>query len=610
MPLPSRRIGRSSPNSNSNSKIQYPGPGRPEKKRDDDYLTPITAKTEVPMLLPPPKGSIKSRNRRSECTTPNLSETSKASKFHDDGDDTDIESNKQSKLPRAIPDITLSQLLTLGIDDLALKLNVPSSKLNTMTIVELTKYLSDYIENSSQKNVLVASESQTYVPVPMKTIPSSDFNKTQTATITSSSAPPLKTATETSAVFKVSFDDSNDATFIAKFDDNFEIDNDFIPNFDRFNQTNNSSTVDKYAVFREIIDQELKSENKSSFETKPSDGSNDASSEAESPLNDSENMPMNMSTKIDTKITEQISQAKDRYAALRDIILVEDLFEKQNATPSQLDGDKQLPENVDSSLNEDIDKDYDDAEHSSPDANISINLEDHDPDTDPLKTITTPTISQPILSSKDDLEIDEYMNRAISNLSLDSRDHLSPLSKSPASKQQNASISPLQLQNKKSSPIVGIEEEPDREKLHMVSLSAHQKTTLNDMSTSPIQLRISPITKFTSTESVKSKSPCFLSSDEKAANPILPIPTSPMTKSETESKAKAESNSGKNQEQISRSTIKPFSIFISIDIFVCFMIFQKLSLKLKKNHGQFLKQKKSNQPICQIQNRQKVSNIC
>lgn len=534
LPLPSRRIGR--------TESSYPGPGRPEKKREDDYLTPITAKMDLPILLPPPKtrGSIKNRNRRQESSSSqNLSDTSKK--------ESDINENTNpTSIANALPDITLTQLLTLGIEDLALRLNVPSTKLSTMTIVELTKYLSDFIEETSQKSLSIANEPIDSVP----SVPASSATQAQqssvitlaTATTKSSTTapPPLKTANESSAVFKVSFDDSNDATFIAKFDDNFGMDNDdFTPNFDHFNQTHNSA-VDKYAVFREIIDQDLQSDVQQTTDTKPSDGSVEASSDAESPINEKEIVvtATTVLPKIDTKITQAISQAKDRYAALRDIILVEDLFEKPAINVSPHDaGDQAIAENVDNSINEDIEKEFDEAGQSSPDVNISINLEDHD-DTDPLKTITTPTISQPILGSKDDLEIDEYMNRAISNLSLDSRDHLSPLSKSPAVKSQNASTSPLQ----RKSP------------LSENKMSLETKTSLNDMSTSPIPIQgTSPIAKQVIIESPAStsmasiKSPMPLLNEDKSPNQVrslTPADSQVIILADAEQKTPSEQNNG------------------------------------------------------------------
>lgn len=495
IPLPSRRIGRDSGSS-------YPGPGRPER--------------EVPLLLPPPKakGSIKNRSRRSEESMSNLSESGRKSAGGNDSETAD------TPIVKSIPDITLSQLLTLGIDDLASKLNVPPSKLNTMTIIELTKYLSDFIEKSSQKGAFTPSDPSS-VPVSTTATSNSDtMALVSVSTPAPTAAPPLEKASESAAVFKVSFDDSNDATFIAKFDDNFGIDNDFIPNFDRFNETHDSA-IDKYAVFREIIDQEMQSDDMMKHESKRSDESNEISSDAESPINETENPPL--SSKIDTKITQAISQAKDRYAALRDIILVEDLFEKPSSADTPVD--ERFTENVDNSFNDDTGKDYDGVEQSSPEANISINLEDPD-ELDPLKTNTTPTISQPILSSKDDLEIDEYMNRALSNLSLDSRDHLSPLSKS-VTKSQNASTSPLSLQYKKSSPIAGIDEETGSEEINA------RKTALNDMSTSPIPIQSSSIVKTATTESFSiSKSPASLLNEDSQQNQAIISTPSPMSKSE------------------------------------------------------------------------------
>lgn len=149
LPMPLRRISRPESTAISNSTIQYPGPGRPEKKREDDYLTPILIKNDVPLLHPPPKAKG-SRNRRPESTTPNLPAGNKVPTLSDLENDM---SDQPTIITQSIPDITLSQLLTLGIDDLASKLNVPCSKLSTMTIVQLTKYLSDYIERSSQQSV-------------------------------------------------------------------------------------------------------------------------------------------------------------------------------------------------------------------------------------------------------------------------------------------------------------------------------------------------------------------------------------------------------------------------------------------------------------------------
>lgn len=489
LPLPSRRIGR--------TESTYPGPGRPEKRLgndEDGYLTPISMKTEVPILLPPPqmRGSMKNRGRRQDASStigqPRIDANRKTP--------TEIE-REPSKSP-ALPDITLSQMLTLGMDDLASKLNVPVTKLNTMTIVELTKYLSDFIDKTSQKSVPFASDATigdlTTVPTHQAPPPPQPVQQSQPTKSLKSNAE--------SAIFKVSFDDSSDATFTAKFDDNFGEDNEFVPNFENFNAKQQTSSVDKYAVFREIIEQETKGDD-FAVDRKQSDASNDISSDADSPTHEMLLTNAPMPPKIDTKITEAISHAKDRYAALRDI-LIEDMFENP-ATAARLDmaGDSLLMENADDSLSTEVEKTAD--MPSSPEVNISINDID---ESEPLKISATPTITQPIC---DDLEIDEYMNRAISNMSLDSRDHLSPLSsKSPVTKSQNASTSPIQLQQqRKSSPLCNIAEIGDE----VQAQAAATSNSLNDMSTSPMPLQKSSIRKSPQARSpsIASKSPTIVS---------------------------------------------------------------------------------------------------
>lgn len=449
LPLPLRKVTRTD--------SSFPGPGRPAKKvkDEDEYLTPISSKNDMPILQPPPqRGSTKNRGRRHpEPVTAVASKTSV---------------KPEKSIDISLPDITLSQLLTLGIDDLAAKLKVPANKLSTMNIVELTKYLSEFIEKSSQKS-----------------IPPPD--------------PPVQKP-QSEALFKVSFDDSNDQTFVAKFDDNFGDDNNcFVPNFDNFNekaavvQTANTHSADRYAVFR-IMDQELKSQE----DDEPQNDNTSSSSDNDS--NEDAAIPKTVVAmpRIDTKITQAISQAKDRYAALRDIILVEDLFDKPSPPlQKEEDDDGDLADN--SGMNDDSDNKATDNE-SSPEINISINLDEENDALSDLKPSPSP-----ILGSKDDLEIDEYMNRAISNLSLDSRDHLSPsISKSPVTKSQNASTSPIRPQKQQ----------------QILSQITQQTPSLNDVSTSPIPIQKSPISM-----EMMSKSPLSKPTlDGSSNNSISPIP--------------------------------------------------------------------------------------
>lgn len=458
LPLPSRKVGRTDSN--------YPGPGRPTKMNRDDngYVTPLPApKSYVPLiLLPPPqaKAPTKNRCRRIE-TTANISSTEhvmQSSKLH-----------KNSVLP----DITLSQLLTLGIDELAAKLNVPVNKLSTMTIVELTQYLSDFIENSSSKTV---SLSNTAI------------------------------SPSEGAIFKVNFDQLSNATFIAKFDDNFgENDNSFVPNFEQFDNNLESlkPSVDKYAVFREIIDQEVNPDDDNpSVERKSSIDSEEQYSDNENNISDEKTIQTN----IDTKITQTLSKAKDRYAALRDIILVEDLFDKSPITNANqelfdvgIESNNKRMENVNTSA-EDIQSVECDENSTPPDINITLNTDENDVEHELDKQQNETTTN-----NKDDLEINELMNRAISNLSLDSRDHLSPiLSKSPLNKSQNASTSPIHSHANKS-PTISIETESNE--------NLQNRAIVTDMSTSPIQVK----------NSSTATTPTFKSVSDKLTISKLPI---------------------------------------------------------------------------------------
>ncbi|XP_055620361.1 protein disabled isoform X2 [Toxorhynchites rutilus septentrionalis] len=502
LPLPSRKVNRADSSS----------PGRPFKKlnEEDDYLQPITSKSEIPTLLPPPqrKDASKTRAARKSETDPrNLDEPTPPA---------------HSKSPTSrdkeslIPDITLSQLLTLGIDELATKLNVPVSKLSTMTLVELTSYLSEFIENS-------------------KTSPSvASWNQ--------------EAENSDSPVFKVNFDDQNENTFVAKFDDNFGEENSFVANFDHLNQQQAHRTVappapppvDKYAVFREIIGQEIGSSpephkgdsretglnlttldfdrevasemNRLSpnitadqFATSPSQSQSFTTA---SPVS----VPM---TKIDTKITEVISHAKDRYAALRDIILVEDLFEKSSppAPPTSSAPIARMEsssfEDRDTEDEHKFETNFDDMiqeERQSPEINISdadINRDFPEqeeqqlqPSLQNLEIPESQNLSGFRSTPKEDLEIDAFMQKAVSNLSLHSTGQLSPAAQSgpgltlKSPQLQSTSTSPSHPPQSRS-PVAA----RDSSLLQDVSCDAAAKATLNDMSTSPIPIVKSPMAK-------------------------------------------------------------------------------------------------------------------
>ncbi|XP_055528741.1 protein disabled isoform X2 [Wyeomyia smithii] len=503
LPLPSRKVNRSDGSS----------PGRPFKKlnEEDDYLQPISTRSEIPTLLPPPQRKEASKTRaarKSETDPRNLDEPTPPA---------------QSKSPTyrdkdsLLPDITLSQLLTLGIDELAIKLNVPVTKLSTMTLVELTSYLSEFIENT-------------------KNSPSSATSWNPEA------------ETNDSPVFKVNFDERSDATFVAKFDDDFGDENTFVANFDNMNLQPVQPTtqpvfsgpvIDKYAVFREIIEKEIcptqespvNDHEKMVSEMTSLDFDKEVANEmtrlspniiaeqltgspSQSQMFSATSPPSMPMTKIDTKITEVIAHAKDRYAALRDIILVEDLFEKPQ--PTHHSASTAPIARMESSSFEDRDtedehkfeanfEDMPQHESHSPEINISdadINDEFHIQHTHPVLPGLEPQEPQNLSfrnTPKEDLEIDVFMQKAASNLSLHSTGQLSPAQQTIGGltvispQLQSTSTSPSRPMMTKSPVNAAVTEDGSRQQ--NMSVEKLTKATLNDMSTSPIQLSKSPLNK-------------------------------------------------------------------------------------------------------------------
>lgn len=576
IPLPSRRVGRSDG--------MYPGPGRPRKPghTEDDYLAPISSTSvaavssssgssslppsDVPPLLPPPtQTSTRARTQRQLSLQQGKSQEIYENK-------TEIIREQQQRAeetvglaPAILPDITLSQLLTLGIDELATKLNVPTSKLSTMTLVELTSYLSEFLEKSKPQQQQVQFASQKNRDAEASKQPEMDEP----------------------VIFKVNFD--QEATFVAKFDDNFgEVQHDaFVANFEQFNehaqqhvsQKSSSSAkrrtpavppADRYAVFREIIDQEMQqrqedtdllgdmltdenvdteagtSVKESTMELTQGQDSNSSFGAHFNDHDDLLSNPLQQKppNRIDTKITEVIAQAKDRYAALRDIILVENLFDKQPTSigEQQIDqqqhvdlmsvdadfpefGDedqdlKQIMENDRGSsrgfpaeasssaltVGDDDDEEEDGIAESSLDSNdkdggltsgggkelaqdqyeklstSTQQLDGKDEKSERSNNLITSKQDSKFLtvagnsglsSSKDDLEIDELMQRAISNLSLDSRERSSP------------ATAPVTVTLTSDSVTRPIDSSP---------AFVTTKSQFNDVSTSPIPLQKSPST--------------------------------------------------------------------------------------------------------------------
>lgn len=466
IPLPSRKINRTESSISSRSI-------KKSMEDEDDYLSP-NPNDGFPQLPPPPlqkKDPSKTRGPRKSDTDPkNL-------------DAPTPKSDRSNENAPIIPDITLSQLLTLGIDDLAQKLGVPAAKLNTMTLVELTTYLSEFIEKSKHTTTHHLAETP-----------------------------------QDSPVFKVSFDESSDAVFEAKFDDNFgnenfsrefsREENSFVANFDNFNQTPISviPTADRYAVFREIIDQDIQqqqvqnlfegihqesveSNNSNSMEEVPEttgsgtfDFTREFGNQFESPLDSQFKQSPLTVNQSSNKITEALSGVKDRYQALRElrnIVLVEDLFDKSTLPPPLASiSDSNLSDEIvddNSSFNQPAFETAEVADNNSldniPTYSISwADAEEANTVDDPIDQPQTEEIAAEeevekitVASNKDDLEIDEYLHKAISELSLDQR--LSP-----------------NIQNKT----------PTRDETQINQVEKLEAPKLNDMSTSPIPAIKSP----------------------------------------------------------------------------------------------------------------------
>ncbi|XP_069361666.1 protein disabled isoform X3 [Maniola hyperantus] len=137
-------------------------------------------------------------------------------------------------------DITLSQLLTLTMDDLSVRLRVPAATLSSMTLPQLTEYLRSYVASENEKSHIHV-DPMTIRPekkvTPIKPTPSTLSEK------------PISLAPKTT-------------NFKPQFEDNFAESTDtFVANFDDFDKKANSS-YDKYAAFREIQEQEMKAKSK------------------------------------------------------------------------------------------------------------------------------------------------------------------------------------------------------------------------------------------------------------------------------------------------------------------------------------------------------------
>ncbi|XP_063385741.1 protein disabled isoform X7 [Cydia fagiglandana] len=184
-------------------------------------------------------------------------------------------------------DITLSQLLTCSMEELAHRLRVPAATLSSMTLPQLTDYLRSYLAADNDRAHIHIEPSQ------------SDKEKdrpplsTAISTTISDKPPP-----QTSSVTSISSD------FKPQFEDNFAPSEtgEFVANFDDFDKKANPS-YDRYAAFREIQEQELQA--KSILD----------------PIDDNAEEP------------KQDSDEKEELAAINDIMIANQEVKENNRSP-------------------------------------------------------------------------------------------------------------------------------------------------------------------------------------------------------------------------------------------------------------------------------------
>ncbi|GJQ66151.1 Dab [Trypoxylus dichotomus] len=247
---------------------------------EGDYLTPISLpkSNQGPILLPPPQKS----NRKSNISPNNLAQVTVSSYL--EGKPNIVTSTPTGGEKNILTDgldITLSQLTLSGLNELATKLGIPATQLSNMTLAQLTTYLSNFIKNKSNDSTTATSID-------------SEVAKNQT--------------------------NRNIASFPADF-----------ANFNNFN-VKAGDAYDRYAVFRELVEEEIKH---SRF-----GGEDDGETK---PENDDvkNNIIENSKDKIIDKNGTNTTPAVDRYAALREIVEIE-----TNGRGKSIDEENNLDENT------------------------------------------------------------------------------------------------------------------------------------------------------------------------------------------------------------------------------------------------------------------------
>lgn len=315
-------------------------PERPKKQfnlqqQEDDYLTPVSflppkenvARHTGPLLLPPPQKS--NRKHATPVTVASLLENKTTSVNTSTSNSITNQMHSEKSLEGL--DITLSQLTLSGLNELAAKLNIPANQLSNMTLVQLTNYLSNFIKSAKH----------------------ADSSRNSTS-----------------------------PTFHA----------DFAANFNNLNITTTTGTTnetyDRYAVFRELIQEEIK---QTKIDTEPEE------------ITENPQTPTTLDqtlNNLDTKTLNENDQIVDKYAALREIVENEI---KQNQIINEKDNEEEEEEEEEEEDNNKNESDK--VINNDEKANIDVKIENETNIINTEKSIKDKEESE-IITSKD--QVIEY----------------------------------------------------------------------------------------------------------------------------------------------------------------------------------------------------------
>nr|CAD7428265.1 unnamed protein product [Timema monikensis] len=277
-------------------------PQRPRRHPSDASLQSIADEPDyVPPfpILPPPQKKTLSLNpsKHSTSTITTLASILQASASFTTTSATD-DTQTKPQLSTGAPslDITLSQLTKTGLGELAARLGVSPDHLSRMTLQDFTKYLIKLSNNhqTSEDNC--------------------EENKSESEDV----------KRDKYAKLRESLDE--EPTFKAEFETHFENNEANEKHEDVFQET----TFDKYAVFRELIEQHSKEEQSLGSKATTSSADEEPQALDEKPLNSIENTSLKpLSTNEETN--------EDKYAALREISVPEVDEEKENDSSSEKD---------------------------------------------------------------------------------------------------------------------------------------------------------------------------------------------------------------------------------------------------------------------------------